>query len=124
LCALPSRVSLRLVRRLAGRDGAERPKASPTPEQLSAIIVSVSRFVPRATCLTQAIAAQLLLKQRGYASKLCVGVVRSRRGGFTAHAWVERQHRILIGGAESANYVRLTALNGAVSPRSDWKTHQ
>ena len=51
-------------------------------------------------CLTQALAAQRLLRQEGIDSKLCIGV--SKDGGeFLAHAWLERGTRVLIGGRHS-----------------------
>jgi hypothetical protein len=56
-----------------------------------------SRHVTRATCLTQAIALHLMLARRGADSELVVGVA-STEGRFEAHAWVDRDGRVLIGG--------------------------
>ncbi len=66
-----------------------------------------ARWVPRASCLTQALVLQRLLARRGYASSLFLGVDRAgkpsqtprpRAKGFEAHAWVEWRGRVLIGG--------------------------
>jgi len=66
-----------------------------------------ARLVPRASCLTQALALQRLLARRGLESSLFLGVdragkpsrtARPRALRFEAHAWVEWRGRILIGG--------------------------
>jgi len=56
-----------------------------------------SALIPGATCLTQALAAQSLLRLRGDSPKLCVGVKRSTQGIFEAHAWLEADGRIILG---------------------------
>jgi len=60
---------------------------------------TVSRSVPGATCLTQALAAQAMLARIGIETQLRLGVMRnSDSGEFRAHAWVERgPGRIIIG---------------------------
>lgn len=106
LFALPSHVSLRLVRRLAVPTTIRSRPERPTAAHLASVVTFASRFVPRATCLTQAIAAQLLFRHYRYESKLCLGVAKTARGAFTAHAWVEREERVVIGGAESAAFAK------------------
>jgi hypothetical protein len=49
-----------------------------------------------AVCLPQALAAQAMLRRRGVASKLCLGVMRES-GALAAHAWVEIGGNIIIG---------------------------
>lgn len=58
---------------------------------------SCSRFVPGATCLTQALATRVLLQMDGQASDLKIGVERDRNERFGAHAWIEVDGRIVIG---------------------------
>ena len=60
-----------------------------------------SRYVPRATCLTQALTAQALLGFGGIPTSVRIGVAKEA-GGFEAHAWVESGGKILMGGTESA----------------------
>ena len=60
-------------------------------------VTSMSRYVPRATCLTQALAANLLLRGCGQPAQIRIGVIKSAEGGLKAHAWVESQGRIVIG---------------------------
>jgi hypothetical protein len=55
-----------------------------------------SRFIPGATCLTQALVTRLLLQSAGVTSELKIGV--NKTGAlFEAHAWVEIGGRIVIG---------------------------
>lgn len=56
----------------------------------------VSRIVPRATCLTQALAAQWLLGRAGITSCLRFGVAR-QAADIAAHAWLEVDGRVVIG---------------------------
>ena len=57
----------------------------------------VSRYVPAASCLTQALATQVLLGRRGQVSSLRIGVTRSAEGELKAHAWLESNGEIIIG---------------------------
>ena len=61
-------------------------------------VTVASRYVPRATCLTQALAVQVLLERRGYRAHLCIGVARGAPRRLEGHAWVEHQGQIVIGG--------------------------
>lgn len=55
-----------------------------------------SRYVPRASCLTQALAAKTLLDRHGFQSVLKIGAARND-GKFEAHAWIEIDGRIVLG---------------------------
>ena len=71
---------------------------------------SVSRFVPRATCLTQALAASLLIRRSGQRSELKIGVAKDERSQFIAHAWLEKDGRIILGELpDQGRFVALTA---------------
>ena len=109
LWLLPSRISLRLVRGLAEPHASRLSIARPAAAHVTGAIEAVSRCIPQATCLTQAVAAQLLLRRYGYASRLCLGVTRSAQGAFSAHAWIEHEGRIVLGGAQSAGFTLLRA---------------
>lgn len=69
--------------------------------RVTAAVRTTSRYVPAATCLTQALATQLLLAWRGHATKLKIGVAKGADGQFQAHAWVEWGGKVIIGGANS-----------------------
>lgn len=98
-----------LVRRVTNRWSRLRPRPSSpsqTTEQIEAVTQAVaraSRFVPRATCLTQALATRILLARRGMASVVRYGAARGADGKFLAHAWVESAGRVVIGGVTSPN---------------------
>lgn len=70
----------------------------------------VSRIVPQASCLTQAIATQVMLARHGEDSRLHIGVARCETGQFVAHAWVEWREQTIIGGT-SRQYTPLTVFN-------------
>jgi len=65
--------------------------------QLVWAIRSASRLVPRATCLTQALAGQILLRRHGYPAEVHIGVTKDAAQGFQAHAWLEHQGQIVLG---------------------------
>jgi len=103
---LPSRVTLDATRRLI--EGTERAsRLRPSPRHIARAVATVSRRIPHASCLTQALAAQLLLRVFGYRARVCVGVGRQPTGAFTAHAWVERDGQVLIGANGSVALTRL-----------------
>jgi Transglutaminase-like superfamily len=65
-----------------------------------------------ALCLPRALAAHAMLRRRGIASRLCLGVAR-KESGLAAHAWVEvGRQKIGAGGGEAA-YTRLADFGGA-----------
>jgi hypothetical protein len=110
LWLLPSRVTLKIVRRLEVIAASPSTAARPSVETITWAIGAASRRIPQATCLTQAVSAQLLLRHYGYDSRLCLGVARPAGGEFFAHAWLEHDGRIVVGGIESAGFVRMPAL--------------
>jgi len=55
-----------------------------------------------ALCLPRALAAQAMLRRRGIASRLCLGVARDGRS-LAAHAWVEVGQEIIIGEFDPAS---------------------
>ena len=57
-----------------------------------------SIYIPKSTCLIQAITAQILLSRYNYLSKLKIGVMKGHE--FEAHAWVEINDRIVLGESE------------------------
>jgi Transglutaminase-like superfamily len=65
-----------------------------------------------ALCLPRALAAHAMLRRRGIASRLCLGVARDA-GELAAHAWVEIGKDKVVGGAEADGYTRLAEFGGA-----------
>jgi hypothetical protein len=66
-------------------------------EEIVLSVEQASQFVLAATCLTKALAAKMLLSRCGYSSTLRIGVYSCN--GFAAHAWIERNGRIILGGS-------------------------
>ena len=67
-----------------------------------------SRYALRTTCLTRALAAQVLLGFDGIPASVRIGVAKEKVGELEAHAWLERDGKILMGGSEADHrYVRL-----------------
>ena len=91
-----------------------RPRASRyTIEEIAWAVRAVSRYVPNATCLTQALVVQRLLMRSGHRCRLQLGVAKDAVHGFAAHAWVECGGRVVIG--ESAGECvteRFTSITG------------
>lgn len=98
---------------------AERSLAVPRSEsgdrELRAMLWAIqrvgNRLFPTNPCLPQAIVAQRELKRAGRPAELRISVRKDRSGRFGAHAWVESEGRILMGGEVlSEEFVPLPAL--------------
>jgi hypothetical protein len=91
--------------------GRRAPSLAPLPvEKVTWGIELAARFVPGATCLIQALAAQSLLTRMGHRSQLKLGVSKKCPGReFDAHAWVQSGDCIVIGGTDLDRYTPLFA---------------
>lgn len=69
------------------------------------------RILGDAPCLTQALAVRLLFRRRGHPAHLHIGVVKDSTGRLRAHAWIESDGEVVIGGPES-ELERYTPLPG------------
>jgi hypothetical protein len=65
-----------------------------------------------ALCLPRALAAHAMLRRRGIASRLCLGVAREG-GELAAHAWVEIDNNKIVRGTEADGFTRLAEFGGA-----------
>jgi len=102
-------LSLRTVQRLA-MGLSWRCDQFLSPRRVVWAVRSAAHFVPRSTCLVQALAAQVLLIQQGYRPRLTIGVAKRESDHFVAHAWVTCEDEVLIGGADIGNYTALLDL--------------
>jgi hypothetical protein len=98
---LPFRTLQRLLARLGQGSTASAQAGAAAVGSIVWAVVGVSHYVPGATCLTQALAARVLLARYGQQTQLRLGVTRSAAGQFQAHAWVEWQGRVVIGGSDA-----------------------
>jgi hypothetical protein len=108
LWLLPFRTLRHLVARAAQARPELRESDQASVDRVVWAVTVASRYVPKATCLTQALATQVLLARRGHSVHLRIGVAHIETGEFQAHAWVECHGRVVIGGADAP--VRFTPL--------------
>lgn len=84
-------------------------------QELSRVVQAVGRRIPGATCLTQAMALQMLLARQGKSSALRIGVAKNAEGKFHAHAWLQTPHGVAIGGGRHLD--SFTPLRGPADER-------
>jgi transglutaminase superfamily protein len=71
------------------------------PDTLAWAVGAARRHLPfPATCFGEAVAAEALFRKHGYAPVMRVGAMR-RDGVFQAHAWLELNDVVVVGGPES-----------------------
>jgi hypothetical protein len=73
------------------------PSTTKTQERITWAVTVIAARVPRASCLTQALAATLLLVRHGHAATLRLGVAKNDDGTLRAHAWLESGGRAILG---------------------------
>lgn len=82
-------------------------------ERVAWAIDAVSRRLPFAgNCLVQAVATLSMLRRRGLPGELRIGVAREGGRELEAHAWVECEGKILIGGVEADRFTPLRKSDG------------
>jgi Transglutaminase-like superfamily len=79
-------------------------------EKITTSVKRMRRFVLAATCLTQALVTEKLLHEAGLPAAMRIGVARSDAGKIEAHAWVESNGEVVIGGSH-ADLSRFTILH-------------
>ena len=57
-------------------------------------------------CLARALATQLLMNRYGYVHKLRIGVAKGEKQTLEAHAWIEYQGRVVVGGLSKLDRFR------------------
>ena len=83
---------------LGRRHASGAVDANIDPQGVADAVASVSRLLPPARCLAQALATNIMLARRGYESEVHIGVPEEPSDEFVAHAWVTSQDRVVIGG--------------------------
>jgi len=101
---LPTRSLLRFVRERVEATPTDQPGASASIARIAWSVRAAGRRIPRATCLVEALAVQLMLARSGHRSELRIGVLRDPEGKFAAHAWVEAAGKIVVGGRRGMQY--------------------
>ena len=113
---LPFETVRRLLARVARTPAAARKVDLTSAERVAWAVAVASRYVPRAgsgACLTQALAAQTMLARRRHPALLRIGVIKDEERRLQAHAWVESEGEVVIGGsADLECFTPLPALEG------------
>lgn len=108
LWSLPFRTLRRLLTHLTRTNPRLLGADQPPIDRICWVVSAASRYVFRATCLTQALATQALLRRRGHPACLRIGVAKGEKERLDAHAWVESRGQIVIG--DSADLSRFAPL--------------
>ena len=87
---------------------ASEPSRAPAvaPGRLAWAVEAAALGVPKASCLTQALAAQIMLERSGARPDLKIGVATDRES-IEAHAWLELDGRPLVGAQDLERYAQL-----------------
>ena len=103
LWALPYRRTRDLAERLAA---PRRTARTPAPDRTAWAVEATARRIPKASCLTRALAADVMLRRDGHRPQIQIGVSKDR-AAFEAHAWLELDGRVLVGDHHIGRYTRL-----------------
>jgi hypothetical protein len=85
-------------------------------DQINWVLWAVERVGTRpganALCLPRALATHAMLRRRGIASRLCLGVAREGQA-LIAHAWIEIGDRKVVSDPQIGHFTRLAEFGGA-----------
>ncbi len=99
---LPFRTVAQAVLRVSQRKFGAKPLDPSLRDALGWAVVHANRAVPgRGSCLPEALAAHVLLTRSGFKPQLRIGGRRGKDGEFKAHAWIEEEGHIVVGGTRS-----------------------
>lgn len=97
-----------IVRGIGLRQGIAPPPATDMRQparRVALAIRAVSRHTPwKSNCLAQALAGSVMLRRRGIAGTLYLGVAKDANANLEAHAWLRSQERTLTGGGGLERY--------------------
>ena len=99
LWILPYRLLVRWLALFGSSKSASQINDWKLIKEVSHSVRSCAKYVPFASCLTQALATQTLLRLRGQNSILKFGVDKDENKKLIAHAWIEIDGKIIIGGS-------------------------
>lgn len=95
-------------------DAPDTP-VEPDPDFLRRVgfaIRAAANNVPwRSDCFPQAIAARMLLKRKGHASKIHLGVEKGGDGSIAGHAWLTCGDVVVVGGEDLERYTEMHNMN-------------
>jgi hypothetical protein len=103
----------RLVARLGRCPTHPGPGGPRRPEVMGCAVTLAARFIPRGSCLTQALAMEVLMRRAGFRPRLEIGLMRNADGTVSAHAWIENEGRVVIGDGALDRFEPLATLEQA-----------
>jgi hypothetical protein len=97
------------LERIARMRGARRARSASALSiaDVEWAVSRAARLVPRATCLTQALAIRAILARNGVASRMQIGVALPIGGSLRAHAWVDAVNSALAQNRLPSDFVPL-----------------
>lgn len=115
LTLLPYRKLSGLIDRLGRAVSPLGQAPAASPERIAWAVARASCLVPKSTCLTQALAAKVLLERSGHPAQVRVGFGRSEDARLVGHAWVESDGQVVLGGFDLTRYTPLLSLDAIQS---------
>ena len=106
--------TLERVSRNRGIDADAGTSALTIPE-VEWAVTHVARLVPRATCLTQALAIRAILARAGVACTISIGVALPAGDSLRAHAWIEPANAALAKSRQFPDFVPLVGPGRLIS---------
>lgn len=101
----------------AAPDDGRKPDAHALARVSQAVARAAHHHPARPTCLPQALAARHMLRRRGLASTLILGLARKPDGALQAHAWLDAGGVHVTGGAQAPAFVPIQRfVRSAVTP--------
>ncbi len=94
---------------LFGRKGGSRRRQGVNAQRIAWLVDVADRYAPgKASCLRQAAALAWLLRRRGIATSLRIGVARAG-DNLLAHSWLQSQEGELFGLSDNDKYAPLSS---------------
>lgn len=108
-------VPLWLLRRVLEGVKTLRARTRPAGSRIAWAINAAAPVLPRRSCLSDALAADVMLCRRGYPSTLWFGVkpFKDHAAALEAHAWVESDGAIVAGALDTLHEYRRFPQRGA-----------
>ena len=116
LWLLPFRTLLKLLTKIS-QPMSNAQITNVTVGKIVWTVNAASRYMPGVKCLARALTTQVLMSRYGHSGQLRIGVTKGDRGNLEAHAWVEYQGRVAIGGL--SNLSKFIPLPSPEAKRAD-----
>lgn len=105
-----------------GGDLSELERAQYRRRVVRAVRAVARKLLGNKPCLPQALAAQWFLRRAGVESTLRIGVRKGENEELLAHAWLEHDSSVIIGGGSSPHQYRPLAPVSGASQEADYSS--